>query len=460
VNILLTVQFVVDGNWTTNSSHQTETDASGNTNNVLTPAELQQSGPAHTLSSVAPTSTTAALAGAVPKEEEKKEEKDVPGTFPETPFETPAQEPQQFSVNPIPASSGAGNPVHLEPGEKVPAAGDVTSNTVASTVQSDSYDKPDELPGDKKVEANGTGLFGVPPVTNNMIPESSLPMGGEAPKDIDAGPTIQSAAPESTTAALAGAVPKEPRGVPEVVTESQKEAHVDPEAAASPEAVSEKKEVEQELLKAVPAAPAAAESASASAGATEAGSANAVPEEVKESISKAHVDPEATTNPEAVAEKAAVEAELKKEVPKTDEMGEPAPTVTAATSDGLSPTALADKEPLKSSSEAVNKTEPSTTLSVPPTEDKPADSRDVSPHSKPADAAAAAPAGPSEPTVTTGVDTATTEKKTEAAQPAATTPKGKTATADTPATPSTTDSTGKKKKRMSGFWGKIKEKLK
>ena len=73
-------------------------------------------------------------------------------------------------------------------------------------------------------------------------------------------PTISSVGPESTTAAMAGQQPKEQGGVPEIVSESQQDAKVDPEASANPEAVGEKKEVEEELKKEVPQAPSTSES--------------------------------------------------------------------------------------------------------------------------------------------------------------------------------------------------------
>lgn len=67
--------------------------------------------------------------------------------------------------------------------------------------------------------------------------------------------TIQSAGPQSTTAQLAAGVPLESTKVPAVVKESQKEAGVSPEASAVPEEVKEKAAVEDELLKEVPRAP-------------------------------------------------------------------------------------------------------------------------------------------------------------------------------------------------------------
>ncbi|KAH7412002.1 hypothetical protein DE146DRAFT_685165 [Phaeosphaeria sp. MPI-PUGE-AT-0046c] len=419
-------KFVVDGNWVINESARKEDDGHGIVNNVLLPEDIVDE-PVGTLSSAAPTSTTAALAGAVPKEAEKTKSQDsLPGAFPMTPpAETPQSEAQTFNVNPIPATAGlgnpislapgepvpnpstltdntvhstvkhdkepeseahtfgvapipatagAGNPIHLAPGEKVPDPSTFTSNTVESTAKTDpaSYAKSDALPAlpdlgltpQAERDAKG-GMFGLPPVAGTMVPESSLPMGVDAVTEKDTGVTIQSAAPTSTTAALAAEVPKESRGVPEIVSESRKEAGFAPEATSNPIAVLDKKEVEQELKDEVPVAPAAADNSvtsqiSSSAGAAAAtvaagaaagaglftaaaytakekveettglnGSATTgdVPSVVSESQKAAHTGPEAAANPEAVKEKSQVEQELLSEIPKTNETGTSAPAI-------------------------------------------------------------------------------------------------------------------------------------
>ncbi|EMD70137.1 hypothetical protein GGP41_000276 [Bipolaris sorokiniana] len=417
-------KFVVNGNWCTNETARTEDDGHGIINNVLYPEDIVGEEPVNTLSSVGPESTTAALAGAVPKESDKSatDSSALPGAFPETPFaetpggeaqtfnvapipatstngnpvklapgepvpdpstltnntiestvkhdEEPEQEPSTFGVAPIPATAGTGNPIHLAPGEPVPDPSTLTSNTVESTVKTDpaSYEKADALPPlaftpQAERDAKG-GMFGIPPITGNMIPESSLPMGVDAKVEQDTGVTIQSVAPTSTTVELAGQVPKEPRGVPETVTESQQQAHVEPEASANAEAVQEKKEVEQELKETVPEAPvtsqdptlgdhAQAAVATAAAGATAGAglfaaavytakdkiaettglngpsttTADEVPSVVAESQNTAHAEPEAVASPEVVAEKSAVEQELLSEVPKINATGEPAPAI-------------------------------------------------------------------------------------------------------------------------------------
>ncbi|KAF2737437.1 hypothetical protein EJ04DRAFT_118225 [Polyplosphaeria fusca] len=532
-------KFIVDGVWKHNDSAPKQEDGQGGYNNLLRPEDLKE--PVSTLSSAAPESTTAALAGAVPKEEKAKSEDSLPGAFPETPFETPAGEPQAFSVNPIPATdgpgnpvklepgekvpdpstltsntiqstvkdgeapaeetvsvapipatAGAGNPIHLAPGEKVPDASTLTSNTIASTATTDaaSYEKSDAQPPqlgpvvtpEVEREAKG-GMFGLPPLTGTLIPESSLPKDVDTKTEKDPGVTVQSAAPASTTAALAGEVPKEPKGVPEAVVESQKEADYPPEASANPTAVEEKKDVEEELKAKVAVEPPAAEGATngkvtetATAGATAAAGAFAaatysakekaaetlgvngqptassdVPEVVTESQKEAHVSPEASANTEAVEEKKEVEAELLKEVKKTDEAGEPAPTVTAATTEtapALSDDALADDKPLKSSSEpdALNA---AASKPAQPAPVQPVDSRDISPMSK-----QPTTTEQTQPTVTTGAETTTTDAKTATETPKKSEAESSKVTPDSVAS----GATDKKKKRRSIF-GKLKDKL-
>ena len=220
----------------------------------------KQSERVSTLSSAAPESTTADLAKQVPLEKKGN----LPGSFPET----PSKEPEQFSVNPIPASEGASNPVKLRPGEKVPDPSTTHTNTVQSTVRTD----PEGY--EKDASASIAGLAGVTnPASvsgpssgrrqSKIIPESGLPVDGESVGLTDTGVTIESAAPSSTTAGLAAGVPlesqkKETNGgggavseVPDVVRNSISEAHKDPEAASSKEAVGEKKEFEDELQKKV-----------------------------------------------------------------------------------------------------------------------------------------------------------------------------------------------------------------
>ncbi len=266
---------MVDGKWLADESAPKEDDGTGNSNNVLTPEHIAMASAPPTaalLSSAAPESSTAQLAKDAPLEKADKPS-DLPGTFPETPLNDADKE---FKVSPLPAAEGGLNPIKLAPGEKIPdafKAGDVGSNVKLDQA---SYEKADTLPG------VSTEL---PPISGNLIPESSLPItgGGEV--------TINTVTPSSTTAALAAGVPLEPKApkaaeeaetavkapeispeVPAEVKESIEEAGGSPEAAANTEAVEEKKAVEAELLKEVKPTEAAAESSDAAPAVNGAGS--------------------------------------------------------------------------------------------------------------------------------------------------------------------------------------------
>lgn len=385
-----------------------------------------------------------------------------------------------FSVAPLPAFPGAVNPVTLAPGEKIPDVGTVTGNTVNSavTLDKESYENsgafgkapvlPPVVTPQSERDENGTGVLDLPPISKNLIPESSLPIGTSGEGTFDATPTIQSVGPSSTTAQLAAAVPLESSKVPEVVKESQEEAGFPPEASADPVEVKEKSAVESELLKEVPVAPATSEgtagkgtdksengitggeAAAAVGGAAVAvggaayayasGAADTVtsklptttesaekdaakdtPEIVKESIAEAGQGPEAAGNEEAVLEKKAVEEELLSDIKPETSTGEPAPKITGP------------ETPSKLSA---------------PAPEQPVESRDVSPGTIPGSHTQTAPV------VTTGVGLATTAPTTPAKQNAAG-PSTPSKAADSPAGSSTTD---KKKKRTSIF-GKLKAKF-
>ncbi len=388
-------QFVIDGTWTTDHTAPQENDGASNINNVLTPDRITKKQSTSSqpttaiMSGVTPASTTSNLAGNVPKELSREMgtgSSDLPGAFPET----PANEISDLSVNPIPATSGIGNPVHLAPGEKVPDSSTLTTNTLSSTAHDDvslskaaedsqrtfgvaplpatsgmgnpihlqpgekvpdpstftnntvnstvrtdreSYENtsgvpqlPDVVTPAKERAAKG-GMFNIPGLSNNMIPESSLPMGGVSLAEKDRGFNIQSAGAGTTTAALAGSVPLEPRGVPEVVRESQQEAGVAPEASGNREVVKEKTAMEKELESKVSEAPPIHEGTphiqSVGEKSTTAALADGVPlepkgvpEVVRESQREAGFAPEASANPEAVAEKTETEKELENKVPE------------------------------------------------------------------------------------------------------------------------------------------------
>ncbi|KAL6721445.1 Cruciform DNA binding protein [Lecanora helva] len=573
-NDKISYKFVVDGNWTTDHTAPQETDESNNVNNILLPENITGphsasiSAATNMMSGVQPDSTTVGLAANVPKESDKAEQdarpgsasSDIPGSFPETPF----HDANEFAVDPIPATSGTGNPINLQPGEKVPHPNALTDNTVQSTVQDDPSLKnsaedsentfgvtpipassgignPISLQPGEKVphhntltgntissnvttdkesyeKAGGTGpaasngakessrdIPSMPPVLGTMIPESSLPMGDKFGSS-DPGVTIQSAGANSTTAALAGQVPLEPRGVPTVVSESQKEAGVDSGANAGKDAVKEKSAVENELQSKVPEEPPASESTPSKDSSTAAGAAGgaargiaaaavgssgskdlppsaqqsidemnrgsgatpiapAVPDVVQESIAESHTSPEAAGDKNMVGEKSAVENQLLSQVPKENDVGQPAPSSAAALSE-TAPAATESKGvSSKDSAPATNATSAppakesaSVTPAAAPAQTPAAqnamrqavqsepDSRDISPMSKPNTQAQ------TQPSVTTGVGSSSTPQKSETSTQAA------AASKPSPASTSSA-ATDKKSKRSSGFFGKLKSKF-
>jgi hypothetical protein len=321
-------------------------------------------------------------------------------------------------------------------------------------------------------ERNGNGVLDLPPISKNLIPESSLPIGASGVGTFDASPMVQSSGPQSTTAELAASVPLEASKVPAMVKESQEEAGVAPEASAIQAEVEEKSAVEKELLKEVPVVPATSEgiadeestttengvsvveavavvggAAAAVGGAALAyasGAASSVvsklptavqdaipslnaesiskltakdtPEIVKESIAASGLSPEAAGNEEAVLEKMAVEKELLAEIKPETSTGEPAPKIAAV--------------------------ETPATLTTPLVE-KPAESRDVSPGTVPGSHEETT--GPTTPAKTSIPGPITPAKGTSSSSKVA----------DSPAASSTAD---KKKKRISIF-SKLKAKL-
>lgn len=542
-------------------------------NNVLLPEIIigphSSSGPAAAgiMSGVTPQSTTAGLAGQVPKEAKQEfhpesASSDIPGSFPETPF----HDAEEFTVDPIPATSGIGNPVDLAPGGQVPLPNTLTSNTIQSSVRDDpslkdsakdsehtfgvaplpatsgtgnpvslqpgekipnpseftrnttnsnittdkeSYDRaggapqlPNVVTPDNERGASG-GMFSMPGLSKNMIPESSLPMGEGAARDADP-VIIQSAGPTSTTADLAGQVPLEPRGVPEIVSESQQEAGAGPEASGNRVAVKEKTAMEKELGSKIPEEPATAEgtggdtpahsgvtggevagmaaggaalgglgaaayshglppSVEASIEEMNKGSAIAptVPDVVQESITESHMSPEAAGDKTMVGEKSAMEKELLKEIPRKDDVGRPAPSSSAAMDETTpAPTGAENfphpivKDTTPITTAAAPAQTPATQNSMKAAVQSQPDSRDISPMSKPINPQQ------SQPIVTTGVGASSAPATSP---PQTTTQNPATAAATSKPNPASTSSaaasTDKKSKRASGFFGKLKSKF-
>ncbi|PHH84483.1 hypothetical protein CDD83_1864 [Cordyceps sp. RAO-2017] len=166
---------------------------------------------------------------------------------------------QTVGVNPLPAAPGALNPVELAPGDKIPES--VSTQGLHDNVRldKDSYEKSNALPGMVDTQ--------LPPVSKNMIPESSLPIvGGAGLGGAGFDPTINSVGPDASTVPLAAAAPLEAK-VPEMVKESQSKAGFAPEASAVPEEVEEKSKIEKEFMDKVHKAPTTSEGTAGSGGA-------------------------------------------------------------------------------------------------------------------------------------------------------------------------------------------------
>lgn len=434
-------------------------DGADNLNNVLSPEEIQTQTQTQTqtepetlnqtqdtpttataaMSGVTPDSTTAILAANVPKEEQNGH---LPGAFPDTPGQ---ESDQVFSVNPIPASGGYGNPVKLNPGEKVPDPSTIHGNTIDSTVKLDkeSYEKSDSVPlgsAGTQIDTAGPSAFTLPPVSKNTIPESSLPMGGPAQRAAsteqeqlqaggpaqqaamaDPGYTIQSAHPSSTTAALAAQVPLEKEKEKETNGTAQTIQSAHPSSTTAGLAAGVPLEKEKETNGTVPVPE--------------------VPEMVKESLSEAHQDPEAAANKEAVEEKKAVEQELTKKVDLEESAGTPAPTETAATTTKAPGPTNAGLTASHLTTTGFDSADVSPTSSPPPGH--------AAPTSAPPTSEPKSTEGQTQPITTTGVET---------------TPTAQTSTPAKQTTPAAGSQSShkddKKKHRLSGFFNKLKEKLK
>jgi hypothetical protein len=391
-------------------------------------------------------------------------EKDASADFPE----------KSYGVDPIPASAGIGNPVSVPAGESVEQHKNLLARSVdaTATTSKEDYEKagsaamPIGAAGAAPAEPSNSA-FSVPDKTKDMIPESSLPMSGELKDTTDTGPFVQSSGPGTTTAALAGQVPLEPKSKA-FVKEDETQSKSDPSPflqssgpSTTTAALAGQVPLESNIPSASGASPfiqssGAGTTTAALAGqvpmepkskatvmddddekpsATLTGPAPDVPEVVKESLSQAHQSPEAAASPEAVEEKKDVERELLQEVKPTDATGDPAPTLAAATSP-TAPSAITgtDSKPLPD----------------------PVASGDISPAGQEANATAPPPAAPSSPIVSSAGMPESTTSAVSTPQKPTTTPTS--SAASSPADPNGTKDK-KKKKRMS-FFGKLKDKLK
>jgi hypothetical protein len=485
------------------------------------------------------------MAGQVPKEEKSSA---PPGAFPETPA---PDDNQTFSVNPIPASGGIGNPIQLAPGEKVPDPSTINDNTVSSTARTDTELKskdegeqtfsvapipatggignPIQLaPGEKvpdpstltsntvdstaktgeaAYQKSDAGVSSNKPETQTEITPAQAFVGGPGPvlpesgmsnntQDIsneNVGPTVSSVGPQSTTNDLAGQVPKEPRGVAEVVSEDKTDSTEEKKdesgiaanaaagvaaagvgaagvAVAANEFIKDKTNTDPKSQLPESAQNAIDEKAKESAIPQQASTTtttdaarettSTVPEQVTESQQQAGQDAEAAANTEAVKEKAEVESELLKKVPESEAQGEPAPTDSAAaatsapaatTTSSTGAPQLEDPTagvgPISMDDSALNASKDSEAQAPADKaeEQKPLDSRDISPMSK-------------QPTATTGVASAAIPRNNGASS---STPQKRQSFVDKlKGTPESSKTASDKKEKRRSFFGKLKDKLK
>ena len=128
---------------------------------------------------------------------------------------------KQYGINPIAASPGVGNPIPAAAGESIEQHKNTSSEAINAnaTTSKEDYEKAGStaMPTGARVgqnEDSNNAAFDVPDRTKDMIPESSLPMSGSGSVpgkagNTDTGPFIQSAGADTSTAALAGQVPRE-----------------------------------------------------------------------------------------------------------------------------------------------------------------------------------------------------------------------------------------------------------
>jgi hypothetical protein len=448
------------------------------------------------MSSVGPDSTTAALAKDVPLE--KTGSSDLPGSFPETPA---AVDKGEFSVNPLPATDGAANPIKLAPGEKVPHPSEFTSNTITSGV----HDDPELVAADKaKGEPEPTFSVAPLPAFPGAVNPVKVAPGEKLPETSTiTGNTIDSAVrtdKESYENSGAFGAPV----LPPVVT-PQSEREKDGTGVFDLPPVSKKIIPESSLPMGAAggsydASPFVQSAGPQSTTAQLAGAvpleSSKVPEVVKESQKAAGVAPEASAVPEEVKEKSSVEKELLAEVPaapttaegtggsvtadKTEQgvaaaVGAAASTTQSTAKDtpevvkesiaesGQPPEAAANEEAVLEKKavekELLSEVKPETStgesapksegLAAPKTPTKPIESREVSPRTTPGTHNGSQTA----PIVTSGITSSTTDKTTPApATPAKSTPTTPSSSkVDSPST-----AAADKKKKRSSIFGKLK----
>ncbi|KAH6899639.1 hypothetical protein B0T10DRAFT_468263 [Thelonectria olida] len=264
-----------------------------------------------TLSSVAPTSTTAALAAEVPLETK------APTEVPEVVKESQEQAQVSPEASAVPAEVREKAKLEEELKETVPPAVVTSDDNVVAQKEAEKAEGVTEGGLAAIAATAGGAIIAAGLVAKETIGEQAAPYVAKAVEAIPDSVKEQLPAPAQDALVTEAKEVKEEEvssEVPPEVKESIVEAGKSPEAAANTDAVEDKKAVESELLKEVTPVPAVTDTKAEEV-------APAVPAEVKESIVEAGKSPEAASNTEAVEDKKAVESELLKEV-------KPVPAVT------------------------------------------------------------------------------------------------------------------------------------
>ncbi len=274
--------------------------------------------------------TTAALAGQIPLEPKSKAkvvEDDIPSSTGAGPF--------IHSSGPDTSTAALAGQVPLESKSRAAIVGDDTPSTDAGPFTQSS--------GPGTTTAALAANVPIEPKSNATIVDDNHPF-------------VQSSGPGTTAAKLAGEVPHEPKSKATVI-EDETTSHSNPGTfiqSSGPGTTTATLASQVPLEPRSKATVIDDETPSA----TVRGPAPDVPEVVKESLSQANESPEAAASAEAVREKKEVESELLQEVKSTDAAGIPAPTVAAATSATAPSTTAVDSkalEPAEKSENAIGK---------------------------------------------------------------------------------------------------------
>ncbi|KAF2719186.1 carbohydrate-binding module family 48 protein [Polychaeton citri CBS 116435] len=404
------------------------------------------------LSSAAPGSSTAAMAGAVAKEADKKTTSNgsvaAPGAFPETPV---AEEEKTFGVNPIPVSAGIGNPSESE---RATAGDSAAINATAyddpelKAADASKATAPEDAQTYSVNPIPATSGFGNPTETERTTAGDSAAINATAYDDpeLKAADEAKAKAPEDAQNYSVAPIPatsgfgnpsESERAVPGDSAAINATAYDDPELKAAD--ITETKATEGAQTYSVAPIPATSGIGNPSE------SEKTVPGSSAAINATAYDDPELKAADEAKTAAAVPEPDKAPQIPepeKSEPLTVPDPTETKA---AIGAAAVAGPAATEDDSSRGR-------LAAPEQDDYVGRSRDVSPMSKPATRTE----NQTEPVVTTGTTQTTTPAKSAPETPQK---KKEAAPSSASSTPASQKTDGKKEKRRS-FFGRIKDKLK